>query len=310
MEKSPSWEANRFQIVKKIPAFYGTQRFITEFTSVRHLSLSWVSLIQFISPNPTSWRSIWILSSHLRLDLPSGLFPSGFPTKTLYTLLFSTIRATCPVHIILLYLITRNILGEVYRSLSSSLCNFLHYPVTLPLLGQNILLNTLCKNTLSLRSSPQRKRPSFTPIQNKRHKYIHTRIYIYICNTIQLGNTGIKGKTENTHWYRRCKIKFQLASLLHWIRMSPTLFSEIPYCFLFGISHHVFWWGITIYGGNEKQCWISSHERRLDDSHCFSEGLWFIIPILCWTQSILWDLFKTHESSFHVTACHYTDRFY
>jgi len=28
------------QLVKKYPAFYGTQRFITAFTSVRHLSLS------------------------------------------------------------------------------------------------------------------------------------------------------------------------------------------------------------------------------------------------------------------------------
>ena len=88
------------------------------------------------------------------------------------------------------------------------------------------------------------------------------------------------------------KIKFQLAPLLHWIRMSPTLFPEMSYCFLFGISHHVFWWGITIYGGNEKQCWISSHGRRLDGSHCFSEGLWFIIPVLCWTLSIVWDAFK------------------
>ena len=28
------------QLVKKFPAFYGTQRFITAFTSARHLSLS------------------------------------------------------------------------------------------------------------------------------------------------------------------------------------------------------------------------------------------------------------------------------
>ena len=36
------------------------------------------------APHPTSWRSILILSSHLLLCLPSGLFPSGFPTITLF----------------------------------------------------------------------------------------------------------------------------------------------------------------------------------------------------------------------------------
>jgi hypothetical protein len=34
-------------------------------------------------PHPTSWRSFLILSYHLRLGLPSILFPSGVPTKTL-----------------------------------------------------------------------------------------------------------------------------------------------------------------------------------------------------------------------------------
>ena len=72
------------QLVKKFPAFYGTRRFITALTSVSHLSLSWASPIQSTYPHPTSWRSILILSTHLRLGLPSGLFPSGFPTKTLY----------------------------------------------------------------------------------------------------------------------------------------------------------------------------------------------------------------------------------
>ena len=72
------------QLVKKFPAFYGTWRFTNALTSVRHLSLSWASPIQSRYPHPTSWRSILILSTHLRLGLPSGLFPSGFPTKTLY----------------------------------------------------------------------------------------------------------------------------------------------------------------------------------------------------------------------------------
>ena len=73
------------QLVKKLPTFHGTRRFITAITSIRQLSLSWASPIQSIYPHPTSWRSILILSTHLRLGLPSGLFPSGFPTKTLYT---------------------------------------------------------------------------------------------------------------------------------------------------------------------------------------------------------------------------------
>ena len=69
------------QLVKKFPTFHGTQRFITTLTSVRHLSLSWVSPIQSIYPHPTSWRSILILSTHLRLGLPSGLLPSGSPPR-------------------------------------------------------------------------------------------------------------------------------------------------------------------------------------------------------------------------------------
>ena len=101
-----------FQLVKKFPAFHGTWRFITALTSVRHLSLSWASPIQSIYPHPTSWRSILILSTHLRLGLPCGLFPSGFPTKTLYTPLSSPIRTTCPAHLILLDFITRTILGD------------------------------------------------------------------------------------------------------------------------------------------------------------------------------------------------------
>ena len=84
------------QLVKKFPAFHGTPRFITALTSVRQLSLSWAWPIQSIYPHPTSWRSILILSTHLGLGLPSGLFPSGFHTRTLYTALSSPIRATCP----------------------------------------------------------------------------------------------------------------------------------------------------------------------------------------------------------------------
>ena len=107
-----------FQLVKKFPAFSGTRRFITAFTSAHHPSLSWGSLIQSMPPHPTSWRAILILSSHLHLGLPSGSLPSGFPTKTLYTPLLFPISTTCPAHLILLDSITRTILGEKYRALT------------------------------------------------------------------------------------------------------------------------------------------------------------------------------------------------
>ena len=84
------------QLVKKFPAFYGIRRFITAFTSASHLPLSWASSIQFMPVHPASWRSILILSFRLRLVLPSGLFPRGFPTKTLYTPLLSPYALHAP----------------------------------------------------------------------------------------------------------------------------------------------------------------------------------------------------------------------
>ena len=71
------------QLVKKFPALYGTRRFITALISI------WASPIQSIYPHPTSWRSILILSTHLRLGLPSGLLPSVSPPRP-YTPLLLT----------------------------------------------------------------------------------------------------------------------------------------------------------------------------------------------------------------------------
>ena len=50
-------------------------------------------------PHTTCRRSVLILPSHLRLGLPSGLLPTGFPTKSPCTPLLAFICATCRAHL-------------------------------------------------------------------------------------------------------------------------------------------------------------------------------------------------------------------
>jgi hypothetical protein len=66
-------------------------------------------------PHPISQRPVLIVSSHLRLSLLSGLFPSEFTTKILYVRLFSPIYATRHAHLILHGMILLIILGEEYE---------------------------------------------------------------------------------------------------------------------------------------------------------------------------------------------------
>jgi hypothetical protein len=153
MGLSSSWEAASRSATQELSNIFGTRRFIAVFTRVLQCFLSWARSIQSIPPHPIPLRSILVLSSYLRLDLPRGLLPSGFPTKNPIWIPLLPILATCPGHIILLDLIILIILCDEYKLWRSSLCSSptsYHFI----LFGSYILLSTLFSNT-SLHSMNQ-----------------------------------------------------------------------------------------------------------------------------------------------------------
>ena len=151
--QSPSWEANWFAASQEIPRI--SRNLKVHYRT--HMCPPTFSILG--QPNP-----VHIPTSHLLEIRPNIIYPSTprspqwsrsfrFPHQDTIHPLFSPIRATCPAHLILLDFITRTILGEQYKTFSSSLCHLLHSSVTSSLLGPNILLNTTLSNTLSFLSS-------------------------------------------------------------------------------------------------------------------------------------------------------------
>ena len=111
MEQGPSWEAHRFAASQEILRILWNPKVHYRFHNSPPPLPTLNQLNPVHAPTP-SLRAILILFSHLRQGLPSSLFLSGFPTKTLYAPLLGPIRATIPVHLILLDFINRKILNE------------------------------------------------------------------------------------------------------------------------------------------------------------------------------------------------------
>jgi hypothetical protein len=88
MELSPFQEATSCAATQELPSILWSLKVYYRV----HKSFPRVSILrqinQSLPPHPISLRSILIFSSHQRLGLPSGFFPSGCPTNNLYEFLF------------------------------------------------------------------------------------------------------------------------------------------------------------------------------------------------------------------------------
>jgi hypothetical protein len=85
MEQNPSWETNRFSASQELPRIFWSPKVHYRIHKCPQPVPVLSQLNPIHAPHLTFWLSILILSFHLRLVLPNGLFPSDFPTKTPYT---------------------------------------------------------------------------------------------------------------------------------------------------------------------------------------------------------------------------------
>ena len=165
MVQSPSWAANWFAASQEIPR-------ISRNPKVHYRTHKRPPPVSILGqPNP-----VHIPTSHLLEIHPNIIHPSTprspqwspslrFPHQDPIHPLSSPIRATSLAHLILLDFITRTILGEQYKSFSSSLCNLFHSPVTSSLLGPKYSPQHHVLKQRQLPFLPQYQRPGFTPIQ-------------------------------------------------------------------------------------------------------------------------------------------------
>ena len=162
-----SWEANWFAAGQEIPR-------ISRNPKVHYRTHKRPPTVPILGqPNP-----VHIPTSHLLEIHPNIIHPSTprspqwspslrFPHQGPIHPLSSHISATCPAHLTLLDFIIRTILGEEYRSFSSS-PPFLRYLV--PPRSKYSPQHHVLKHP-QLPFLPQCQRSSFTPIQNNRKNY-------------------------------------------------------------------------------------------------------------------------------------------
>jgi len=168
MVQSPSWAANWFAATQEIPC-------ISRNPKVHYRTHKRPPPVSILGqPNPVHIPTSLLLEIHPNIIHPStprspqwSLF-LRFPYQDPIYPLSSPIHSICPAHLIFFDFIIRTILGEEYKSFSSSLCSLLHSPVTS---GSKYSPQHHVLKHPQFPFLPQCQRPSFTPIHNNRQNY-------------------------------------------------------------------------------------------------------------------------------------------
>jgi hypothetical protein len=95
----------------------------------KSISQRWTcKVITTSTPSPSvPLRSVLTLLSYLCLGVAKGLFISRYDNEPCINFSSLSMRDTCPSHLAILDLFTQILYVEEYRSLSYSLCSFLHF---------------------------------------------------------------------------------------------------------------------------------------------------------------------------------------
>jgi hypothetical protein len=147
MEDSPSWEANRTSasqtshILWNLEVHHCLQKCPPPIPIHSPINLGHASSFYF-------FKTILILSSHLRLGLPSGSYPQVTPPKPCMHLSYLPYKLHDPT-----ISFSQIIFSEEYRAKIFSLCTLLHSHYLIPFRPKHLLQHRIIKHSAYLSPS-------------------------------------------------------------------------------------------------------------------------------------------------------------